>query len=214
MVVIGPERAYGRLPAQALQRLQGLVVGGGGRGCGILRVERHQEQLSAALRIEPLDDAPGRRIAVAHRPVDDEAGHSCLQARRKLLGLRPCHGLERALVELLVPDRLIGMARGERPLAQNDELQERLPEPGRIVDHPAVRQELVQVAPHRPVVGGVGRAEIEQDHANARLGNGGVRIRQRHGDGLFVCAASLLARLDDRRHAASVSARLGHRHKP
>jgi hypothetical protein len=82
---------------------------------------------------------------------------------------------------LLVPDAAIGGAGGEGPLGQDDELQQRLPEPRRVVDHPPVGQELVEVAPHRPVVGRVGRAEIGEDHADPRRRHRRM-VRRRMGE--------------------------------
>ena len=90
--------------------------------------------------------------------------HGRLDLGRLILG----DGHQGAFARLVIPDAFICRARGKRTLCQNDELQQRLPDPWAVVDHPLVRQELVQVAAHGPVVVIVGRAEIGQQDANAR----------------------------------------------
>ena len=167
MVMVGRQRAHRRLPTHLLQRVERLVVGGGGGGRRILRIERHQQHPAAALRHQPVEHALHARIAVAHRPVDHQPWRALLQPCRQLLRLAAGDRLERALVALLVPDRVVVVALARGTLAQDHELQQRLPEPGRIVDHPLVGEELGEIAPHRPVVGGVRRAEIHQHDADA-----------------------------------------------
>ena len=49
------------------------------------------------------------------------------------VGLAAGDGQERAFVQLFVPDAAIGLARFERAAGQDDQLQERLPKPGRII---------------------------------------------------------------------------------
>ena len=169
MVVVGRHRAERRLPLQAHQHPERLVVGGGGARSGILRIERKEHQPLAPLRVQPLDHRGGRGIAVAHREIDDHPVAIPLrQPGGDRGGLRSRDGQERALVGLLVPDLGVVGARGERPLAQDDELQQRLPLPGGIVDHPAIRQELAEIAAHRPVVGGVRGPEVGENDADPR----------------------------------------------
>ena len=96
---------------------------------------------------------------------------SCGDRRRLRLGDRQ----KRAFVQLVVPDQLVVRPRGERPLGQDDQLQQRLPFPAGVVDHPLVRQELVQIAPHRPVVIVIRRPEVRQQHPDLRaLRTGGM----------------------------------------
>ena len=81
---------------------------------------------------------------------------------------------KRAFVQLVVPDQLVVRAGGKGALGQDDQLQQRLPHPAGIIDHPLVRQELVQIAPHRPVVIVVRRAEVGQQHPDLRLADRGM----------------------------------------
>ena len=56
-------------------------------------------------------------------------------------------------------------------------------------DDARIGQELAQIAPHRPEIGAVGRAEIDQQHADPRLGHDGVTGGQRT-DGLGLIPGS------------------------
>ncbi len=182
MVVIGRRRADRRLPLHPHQRAEGVVAGGRRGGAGVLRVERQEQDALAALALQPPDRRVRRGVAVAHAEIDHHARPvPGLEPLAQLLGLVPGDGQERALVQLLVPDPPVGGARGERPLRQHHELQDRLPDERRVVDHPLVREELGEIAAHRPVVGAVGRAEIDHQHAHLRRRDRrvvGRRLRQ------------------------------------
>ena len=170
------------------QRAEGRVVGGGGGGGGILRVEREEDDALAARRLQPLDDRGGRGVAVAHGEVDHEPVAVAFgEAGGERRGLLAGDGAQRALVGLAVPDPAVVGAGGERAPAQDHRLEQRLPVPARGVDHPAVGEELVEVAAHRPVVGGVGGAEVGEDDADPRrrhrrvVGEGRARAAPRWG---------------------------------
>ena len=111
---------------------------------------------AAALRHQPVEHALRRSDCRSASPSRPSAAASVAPSRGASFSawLRVTV-LQRALVALPVPDRVVVRALAGRPLAQDDELQQRLPQPGRVVDHPPVGQELAQIAPHRPVVGGV-----------------------------------------------------------
>ncbi|MPL60861.1 hypothetical protein SDC9_06423 [bioreactor metagenome] len=152
------------------QRAEEGVVRGGARGARVLRVKREEQDLLAARLHHPLDHRGGRGIAIAHAEIDHHAGAEarldCL-AQLRDLALGDRH--QRAFIRLGVPDRAVIRPRGEGALRQDDELQQRLPFPRRDVDHPLVREEFVQIAPHRPVVGRIRRAEIGKEHPDLRL---------------------------------------------
>ena len=82
-----------------------------------------------------------------------------------LLGLRARDGLERPLVAFLVPDRLVIAALRTGPFGENDQIEDRPPQPARRFDHAPVRQELLQIGPHRPIGGAFGCPEIDQQDA-------------------------------------------------
>ncbi len=156
VVVIGRRHPHRRLPAHVHQRPERLVAGGG-RGRGrILRVERHQQDPVAALVEQRLEAFGHLRLAVAHRPVDhDGIAHRGLQA----LALAAGDGLERTLVPLVVPDAGVVATLRPRALGQDDQVEERPPDQPGHLDDPAVRQELLEIAAHRPVAGALGGAE-------------------------------------------------------
>ncbi|MNU53520.1 hypothetical protein D3C71_425530 [compost metagenome] len=174
VVVIGRHRAHGRLPTHLHQVLERLVVDGRGRRCRILRIEREKHDAVTALRLQRIDLRGDRRIAVAHAPVDNDI-RQVLQALRHQLTLIAGIGAQIAFVQFLVPDLLIGLAHLLRPLVEHDAIEDRIPVQLRPFDDSAIGQELGEIPPHRPVVGTVGRAEIDQQHADLSEGNGRMR---------------------------------------
>jgi len=179
VIEIGRHRAHRRLPFLGHQGAKELVVGGGSRGAGILRIKRKEQDLAAALLDEPVHPRRGRRVAVAHAEIDDDAiPVPRSQARPQLFGLRLGDRQQRAFIRRMIPDRLVVLAGTERPLGQDDQLQQRLPDQRRIIDHPAVRQEFVQVPAHRPVVIIVRRPEV--GHQNTDLAARNHRMVGRH----------------------------------
>ena len=72
IVVVGRHGTQRRLPALGEQVREGLVVDGGRRGGGILRIERIDENAFAACRLQGIETAGNRWVAVAHGPVDDD----------------------------------------------------------------------------------------------------------------------------------------------
>ncbi len=183
IVVIGRGDAQGRLPAQALQRLERLVADRRRRRRAILGIERNDENAVAALflqRFEPLGD---RRLAVAHRPVDLDASLARPGRQRVPEPFRLGAGdrFQRAFVAFAVPDRSIVAPPDGWPSRQDDEVEDRPPdEPGRLDDAP-VGQEFLEVAAHRPVVGRLGRAEIDQQRADAPAPDRGMALRAPRG---------------------------------
>ena len=165
IVVVGRRHPHGRLPAQPHERAEGLVAGRRRGGRGVLRIERHQQQAVAAPLLQRLDARGGGGVGVAHRPVDDDP--LVAEPGRELLCLRARDGLERALVELRVPDLGVVLALAAGADGQDDQVEDRPPLPARQLDHALVGEELLEIAPHRPVAGGVGRAEVEQEDADA-----------------------------------------------
>jgi len=145
------------------------IVGGRGRGTGILRVKRQEQDLLAPRLHHPVHHRPGGGVAVAHAVIDH---HLCAvtrrNRRRKLCHLRLGDGHQRAFIRLGVPDQPVVRARGEGPLRQHDRLQDGLPFPRRIVDHALVGQELVEVPSHGPVIVTVWRAQIGDENPDPR----------------------------------------------
>ncbi len=175
MVEIGRHRARRRLPFLVHQRAEELIVGGGRGGAGIMRIEREEQDPAASGLDHRAHLRSGRGVAVAHAEIDHAPGrHSGPAAPRPCLrGLRLGDGHQRAFARLVVPDRLVGRAAGEGALGQDDQLQQRLPFPRRIVDHPLVRQKLVQIAAHRPVVVASGVPRLASRMPTFSAGSGG-----------------------------------------
>ena len=166
VVVIGRRHPQGRLRAHAGQHAKHLVADGR-RGRGrILRIERHHQQPVAALRGQRIDARTDRRIAVAHRPVD----HDMVvigDRRGQLFGLRARDGLQRGFVLLGVPDLLVVARLAAGADAQDDAVEDQLPQQPLILDHARIGEKFLEIDPHAPGVGGVGGAEIDQQHADA-----------------------------------------------
>ena len=70
MLVIGGNGSDIGLPAQLLQRIEGLVVGGSGGRRGVLRIEREKYDALTSLFLHLLDGFNRRRISVPHTVVD------------------------------------------------------------------------------------------------------------------------------------------------
>src|SRR6185312_797999 len=84
------------------------------------------------------------------------------------------------------------------PRVEDDPLQDDLPEQRIDLDHPAVAEELAEIAPHRPVVRRVRGAQIEQQHADlgafdARMIDG-LAGRQHEQWGTVLMSAHLICR--------------------
>ncbi len=185
ILVIGRDAAQLRAPSHSAERFLDLVGDARRRRPGILRIERDDEHARAALGFQLLEGGADRGRAVAHRPIDDDgviAKAPAEPARRdrgaELFGLRPRHRLQRAFVQLPVPDRLIVLAARLGAPRQNDEIEDRPPDQARRIDHAPVGQEFLEIAPHRPVAERVGRAEIDQQDADlSRMRRNVVRRR-------------------------------------
>ena len=105
------------------------------------------------------------RVGVAHGPVDDRSrsdrparAASFSACARVIVFSGPS---SRSLFQIVCV--VLALAAGAH--RQDDQVEDRPPLPARHLDDALVGQELLEVAAHRPVVGAVGRAEVEQQHA-------------------------------------------------
>ena len=194
MLKIGIDDPRSWLPLFLHQCAKELIVRGGRSGPGVLRIQREKQDLVASGLYHLAHLGLGRRVAVTHTVIDFDAvavlfGH----ALSDLGGLRLGDGQQRAFVCLFVPDRLVRLARRKWPLCQNDQLQQRLPFPARVIDDTLIRQEFVQITAHRPVIRVVRSPEVGQQHTHTRgrqfrvvagrvVGAGGIK----HGYGPVV----------------------------
>ena len=130
IVVIGRGDAQGRLPAQALQRLERLVADRRRRRRAILGIERNDENAVAALFLQRFEALGDRRLAVAHRPVDLDASLARPGRQRVAEPFRLGAGdrFQRAFVAFAVPDRSIVAPPGGWPSRQDDEVEDRPPD--------------------------------------------------------------------------------------
>ena len=103
------------------------------------------------------------------------------QRQRELFRLAAGDRLQRALVALAVPDRIVVAPLGARAARQDDEVEDRPPEPARRLDHAPVGEEFVEIAAHRPIVGRFRRAEIDEQHADAAALDRRVARRAKRG---------------------------------
>ena len=104
------------------------------------------------------------------------AGASLPMALRQALGV---HQQRRAALD---PDRGVLLRHLARAQRQDDEVQDRAPQPAGQLDHAVVVQELRQVALHRRPGGGVGRAQVHQQQGGlaGAGGLGGIAIGRGH----------------------------------
>ncbi len=173
IVMIGRNGAQRRLPAHLEQGFECLVVDGGCRCRGVLRIEREQEDAFASGLLQGFHARGDRRLAVAHAPIDDDVrliGEGFRHQGRLVAGI----GAQVALVQILVPDRLIGLADLAGAGVEHDAVEDRIPEQPRPFDDAAIAEELLEIAAHRGVVGAIGRAEIDQQNADLSGFNGRV----------------------------------------
>ena len=177
VIVPGRRDAQDRLAAHLAQNLEGLVASGRRRRRAILRIERHEQQAVAAFLHQRLDPLLRRGLAVAHRPIDADALALASEARLQHFGLGAGDRLERPLVTFLVPDRGVVAALGAGPHRQDHEIEERPPKPARGLDHAPVGKELLEIAAHRPIIGRLRRAEVDEEHADPARPRGDVRRR-------------------------------------
>ena len=166
VVVVGRRDPHRRLEAHARERAEDLVADGCRGRRAVLRVKRKHQQPLATASSELRDPRCDRRIAVAHRPVDDDVRAQSLQRARKLLGLRAGDGLERRFVPLLVPDLAVVARLPPRPGAQDDAVEHDAPERTLVLDHPRIGEKFLEIAAHRRRIGRVRSAEIDQQHAD------------------------------------------------
>jgi hypothetical protein len=120
-------------------------------------------------------------MAVTHRPVDQQLVLRQRPPERvgQLDALLAGDRAQRRFVPLPVPDRRVRLAAAGWPRGQDDQVQQRLPDQRVDVDHALVAKELLQIAAHRPVVGRIRRAEVQQQHADPLRIDHRMFLRQR-----------------------------------
>jgi hypothetical protein len=84
----------------------------------------------------------------------------------KLVGLVARVGSQITLIEILIPDFLVGLADAPGAGVEDNAEKDRIPEKARPFDHPPVGEEFLQIAAHGGEVGAVGCAEVDDEHAN------------------------------------------------
>ncbi len=135
-----------------------------GRGRAILRVERRGEDALATQHRQVLDRLADPRIAVAHREIDDRV---FAQPPLEVFRLPPRDRGERRT--FLGPHLLVGVGGFLRPGAKDDPVQDRQPGDPRNFDDARIAEELREIAAHRGGLGSIGRAEVDQQHADPAL---------------------------------------------
>ena len=129
-----------------------------------------RSQPRADQRLKPRCD---RRRRIAHRPIDDDVLAERLENAGELLGLRAGDGLERRFVLVAIPDFLIVARFAPRPNRQDDAVEQETPQQRVVLDDALVGEKFFQVSAHRLAVRRIGRAEIDQQHANTAPGRRG-----------------------------------------
>ena len=110
-------------------------------------------------------------LAVAHSPLGDRlrAEIAGRDPGHELFRLRLRDGAQGAALADPVPDRGIGLAAAGRARCEDNEVEDRQPKPARRFDDPRVGEKFLEIASHRPEIGRVGRAEINQQDADFGL---------------------------------------------
>ena len=144
VVVIRRQRAQRRLPAHRCASAANTAsLRGGRRRRAILRVERRQRGCACSPRPSSRSSAaamPG--IAVAHRPIDHRPS-----AEARLAAPWPARAVIAASGEpSSVHTCAIGVRRIRRAGAQDDPVQDRLPQQCRDFDHARVAEEFGEIA--------------------------------------------------------------------
>jgi hypothetical protein len=164
-----PKRRYIR--AVCVERLDPRDGGARGR-LGVLGEEGQEDDAGDAGRAQGLEGGGQVRPSVAHPELDpvgvaEGAGHGVAQGepvdeqRRSGLG----------------PDLPVLGCRGPGSGAQNEAVEEEPAGQGGNVDHPRVRQELRQVAPHFARLRSLRRAQVHEKDADRGVASGHRRTR-------------------------------------
>ena len=172
IVVIRRQRPQRRLPAHPRQRAEHRIVRRRRRRRAILRIERRGEDARAAFVDHLLERGGNAGMAVAHRIMNADIR----QPRRA--APRPGDGQSRAAASLRwsrsgCRPRRISSGRVRRMMPCRIGFHAKRMD----FDHAPVAQELGEIAADRALLGRVGRAEVDQQHADLRLGNRGMIAR-------------------------------------
>src|SRR5262249_31180250 len=183
VVVIGWRDPHRGLVAHARKRAKNFITRG--RRCcrAILRIERDDEDALTGLRDELAELGSDRWMAVTHGPLDHELPAEQLERAGKFYGLRAGEGGERGFVAFVVPDPGVVARFFAWPNRQDHGVEDELPQRPLILDHPRVAEKFLQIAPHGSGIGGLGRAEIDEQHADLAAGNCLVDVGNRGGRG-------------------------------
>ena len=157
---------------------------GAGRGARrILRIERQHDDVVAALRLELVKAGGDRRVGVAHPDLDRHA--DALRVQEALQTQRLLRGMDFQRRALLGPDAGVFRRRFFRAHVEDDAVQDQPPHRLRNLDHARVRQELLQVAPHRGRGRGIGRAQVGDQNPGlwgSTVGERRFRRKAGHGE--------------------------------
>ena len=167
ILVVGRQDAQRRLAAQLHHVPVHFIAHCRRRRRRILRIERHDKDAIAAALDQGFEPRGDRRVGIAHRPVDDDVRAERLERAGELAGLRTREGLDRQLVRLAVPDCLIIVRFAPRAQRQDDAVENELPQQRVVFDDARISEKLFQIAPYGWRIGRIGRAEIDQKHADA-----------------------------------------------
>src|SRR5688572_13419024 len=142
----------------------------------VLRVHRDHQDPPAPLGLQLREALRNRRLAVAHRR---DHRHHRLVALPEISAQELCLPLvvdpERRAVGL--PDAFVlasGLGRAKR---QDEQVEDRQPQPSRQLDHARIGEELAQVVAHGGSRRRIGRSEVHEQHAGV---GGRLRVRRHH----------------------------------
>ena len=153
-------RQYGQAHAAGQQRTH-LLDAGRVRGVGVLRIQRHQQQIVDAGSVEACQRLTDARFAVAHCQNDRVFAFGCNGALQAL-GL-----MQQRRTVFVRPDGGIGFGAVFRPRRQNEQVHDE-PADGRgNIDDVGIREKLLQVRAYVTHRRARGSAQIQQQNASS-----------------------------------------------
>ena len=155
------------------------VTDAGRRGAGVLRVQRQNQDARGALGLEGIELLGNGRLAIAHGKAHQHVVAGALHPLLQDLGLaaRP---VQQGRTQLRIPDGGVLGGRLLGALAQDDPVQDQLPDRLGNFHHAVIGQKFSQIALHRRGGRGVGGAEVAQQHGQTfglSCGQGGFRCK-------------------------------------
>ena len=182
VVVVGWQGSQCGLPAKALERVEDLVLDGrSGRGA-VMGIKRHDEQARNAFLQQGVDLVGDGWRSVAHGPVAQEPWLGT-EALGELFTLRTGEGAQRTFVFFCIPYGAVGFCDFRGSSCKDQAMEDGPPDQSVGIDDAFVHEELFEIGAYGSI-GRIGRrAEVDDEQADAPVGNGRMAFGARVGYG-------------------------------